>query len=244
MTDAEEDIHIHTELLAIYRRKLKHDLRQRAALGVLAPFALEEAIQEAYSQISRSKELLRSWDVEVNDKPDDAPAEHAQLIAWPPYRLPQFETRGCIVNYSFWDNQQPEKYLRLDLRSALFMTQPSDQTTFIPSHRFTIKFQLMNQELGPWLGGVKFHASDQKNTSVSDGGIEIKGPTLFECRYYANTKMTPTIESSLRRPIVVTLMFALTNSESAIPVDVEVKYVRTVGGGSRWQYGNYTFIGS
>jgi hypothetical protein len=237
-----EEIQFHTDLLAIYRRNLKRHLRQRAVLGALAPFSLEESVREAYIQIARSKDLLRSRRIAVEDDPDDTPAESTQPALSPLYRLPQLETRGCSVDYSFWKNTQSEQFITLDLRAAFFMTQPSDQTTFFPSHRLGIKFRLMNHELGPWFGGTKFHASDRKNTSVSDGGIEIKGPTLFELKYLVHTKMAPTIESSLHGPMYMEFVFQPASSETNIPIMLEMKYVGAVPKGGRWQYGFYTFI--
>jgi hypothetical protein len=68
----EEDIAHQQNLLDIYRRNLSHYLRQQAALGeAYAPPAVTNGILEARTNIKRIKQILRGWNVSVQDHPDD-----------------------------------------------------------------------------------------------------------------------------------------------------------------------------
>lgn len=62
------------DLLETYRRRLAFNIAQRAKLGTLAPFSLEEEIHEARAEIRRIKRLLRDWGQPVDDQPDDQAA--------------------------------------------------------------------------------------------------------------------------------------------------------------------------
>jgi hypothetical protein len=74
-----EEIQSQQELLATYRRTLAVYLKQRALQGAaFAPPAVENGIRETRDQIRRLKEVLRSWNVPVEDAPDDE--EHADAL--------------------------------------------------------------------------------------------------------------------------------------------------------------------
>jgi hypothetical protein len=67
-----EDVKHQQTLLTTYRRNLAHYLRQQAALGeAYAPPAILNGILEAQSNIQRIKQILRGWNILVEDHPDD-----------------------------------------------------------------------------------------------------------------------------------------------------------------------------
>jgi tetratricopeptide (TPR) repeat protein len=59
------------DLLETYRRRLAFNIAQRAKLGTLAPFSLDEEIHEARAEIRRIKQLLHDWGQPVDDQPGD-----------------------------------------------------------------------------------------------------------------------------------------------------------------------------
>src|SRR5262245_14240085 len=61
------------KLLHAHRRTLHYCLRQQAALGMLTPPGVMACIDEARDHIHRIKTVLRTWDIEVDDAPDDEP---------------------------------------------------------------------------------------------------------------------------------------------------------------------------
>lgn len=67
-----KDIHQQEKLLGAYRETLGHYLFQRAQLGrQYAPPGVTAGINETRADIARVKRILRSWNVEVEDLPDD-----------------------------------------------------------------------------------------------------------------------------------------------------------------------------
>jgi hypothetical protein len=74
MAPNQKEIDGQAEQLAIYRRRLAHDLRQQATLGGTAPFSLVEEIRDAREHIRSIKQTLREWNVPVEHSPNDEPA--------------------------------------------------------------------------------------------------------------------------------------------------------------------------
>ncbi len=71
--------------LQAHRRTLAVLLRQRASLGAdYAPPGIANGIEEARAEIRRLKEVLRSWNVSVEDLPDDEPSVTADFTTTPP----------------------------------------------------------------------------------------------------------------------------------------------------------------
>jgi hypothetical protein len=67
-----EEIKVQQTLLATYRGTLAVQLNQRATLGAAhAPPGLINGILEARDQIARIKSVLRRWEVDVSDGPND-----------------------------------------------------------------------------------------------------------------------------------------------------------------------------
>jgi hypothetical protein len=87
MPTQDEILHQKT-LLATHRRTLAHYLKQQAALGeAFAPPAVAFGITETRDNIRRIKSILRGWNVQVDDHPDDGdevqeptPSEQAQTL--------------------------------------------------------------------------------------------------------------------------------------------------------------------
>jgi hypothetical protein len=72
----EQDIKHQRELLSIHRNHLAVAVKQQAIFGAaLTPQEIRARISEERANIRRIKTILRSWDVRVEDHPDDeAPA--------------------------------------------------------------------------------------------------------------------------------------------------------------------------
>jgi hypothetical protein len=87
---SQEDIAAQQELLAAYRRTLAQLLKQQALISELyAPPAITHGIDEARENIQRLKAILRSWDVLVEDLPDDEAPAAKQPIAAAPHAAPR-----------------------------------------------------------------------------------------------------------------------------------------------------------
>jgi hypothetical protein len=68
----QEEIKHQQTLLNTYRRSLAHYLKQQATLGeAFAPPAVAHGITEAREHIFRIKQILRSWNIPVEDHVDD-----------------------------------------------------------------------------------------------------------------------------------------------------------------------------
>lgn len=68
----QEEIKHQQTLLSTHRRSLAHYLKQQATLGeAFAPPAVTHGITEARESISRIKQILRSWNIPVEDHFDD-----------------------------------------------------------------------------------------------------------------------------------------------------------------------------
>jgi WD40 repeat protein len=88
----EDEIVAQQVLLATYRQTLAHYLRQQAMQGeAFALPVVSSGIREARENISRIKRLLRTWGAEVEDHPDDEPADRrdAETLSPPPLAQPQ-----------------------------------------------------------------------------------------------------------------------------------------------------------
>jgi len=67
-----QDIQNQQELLTIHRNNLAIHVKQQALYGSAAtPAEIQARIGEARANIQRIKTVLRSWNVEVADLPDD-----------------------------------------------------------------------------------------------------------------------------------------------------------------------------
>ena len=68
----QEEISHQQSLLTIHRRTLAHYLSQQATLGAAyIPPGVVNGIWEARNNIQRIKQILRAWNVSVQDHPDD-----------------------------------------------------------------------------------------------------------------------------------------------------------------------------
>src|SRR6476646_5203610 len=73
MTD-QEDIKHQQKLLTIHRRNLANYLSQQTALGTAyTPPGVMNGIRETRDNIRRIKDILRGWNVAVENQPDDEP---------------------------------------------------------------------------------------------------------------------------------------------------------------------------
>ncbi|WP_172450796.1 VWA domain-containing protein [Candidatus Chloroploca asiatica] len=69
---SQEDIEIQQERLQLYRRTLAHYLRQQAELGsAYIPPGITNGILDARRNIHQIKNTLRSWNIILDDHPDD-----------------------------------------------------------------------------------------------------------------------------------------------------------------------------
>lgn len=70
-----EEIVAQRELLTMYRRTLRHYLKQQASLGeAYTPPGIINGIYEAREHIRRIKETLTRWGISVERYPDDQPS--------------------------------------------------------------------------------------------------------------------------------------------------------------------------
>lgn len=100
-----EEIERQQKLLAIHRRNLGQYLEQAAQLGsAFTPPGVTNGIHDAREQIARIKQILRDWDVVVEDYPDDG-APNA------PTRRPR-----VFVSYK---RGSPDEMVALELYAAL-----------------------------------------------------------------------------------------------------------------------------
>jgi hypothetical protein len=68
-----EDINHQQTLLTTYRRNVAHYLKQQSALGdAFTPPGVTNGLFESRNHIQRIKQILRGWNVAVNDHPDDS----------------------------------------------------------------------------------------------------------------------------------------------------------------------------
>jgi hypothetical protein len=103
---SQEDIDLQYELLAIHRRTLASYLKQRAALGGnFTPPGVDQGIYEAREHIRRVKGILRTWDEEVEDHPDDEADDIAGRRSAKPRRTQQHESLSQEPDSTFKQRQ-------------------------------------------------------------------------------------------------------------------------------------------
>jgi len=100
----QEEINHQQTLLRTHRRSLAHYLKQQATLGeAFAPPAVAHGITEARENISRIKQILRSWNVSVEDHFDDdgsAPvAQPAEAPRLPSADIDRVKLKQILVDY-------------------------------------------------------------------------------------------------------------------------------------------------
>src|SRR6266496_5791768 len=80
---SQEEIGQQQELLAIYRGNVALYLRQEAQLGSAhIPPGVANGLRDARLHIQRIKQILSSWEVPVEDHPDDEPTSYKDLLEW------------------------------------------------------------------------------------------------------------------------------------------------------------------
>src|SRR5215475_11600838 len=88
------------QLLAQYRRNLSHYLFQLSQVGIAyASPGVLNGIDEARSNISRIKSVLRSWGVYVEDHPDDTDSSEPDTqnpIDNPPVSVDRIKLRDIL----------------------------------------------------------------------------------------------------------------------------------------------------
>lgn len=105
---SQEEIADQQELLATYRRTLARYLKQQAALGeAYVPPGVSEGIREARNNIRRIKDILRTWDVPVENHPDDEPP------------TPTPATLRARIFISYKRDVEPDEPLALQVFQAL-----------------------------------------------------------------------------------------------------------------------------
>lgn len=128
----QDEIAHQQNMLSIYRRNLKHLVRQAGHFGSEdeAPVHIANSLKEARDNIQRIKGILRGWSVAVTDDPDDEPpgAQSQPSVPAPPSSArsdtteprakdPQFEY-DVFISYSHADEQWVEQVLLKRLEDA------------------------------------------------------------------------------------------------------------------------------
>ncbi|MDQ2997522.1 MAG: hypothetical protein M3R61_10750, partial [Chloroflexota bacterium] len=119
-----DEIEEQRTLLSIYRRNMVFLVRQKARHGDLnVPLPIINSIEEASANIQRIKVILRGWDQEVEDLPQDRYSDDNLTVSTAnidnPSRRNMMEK---LQSYFFVDtlaNKAPEKpYIQLNLITA------------------------------------------------------------------------------------------------------------------------------
>lgn len=172
-------------------------------------------------------------------------ATRSQLLRLlsPLQKLPQVEIVGAVLIAKARKNQQGEIHLGWDINLALFLTQPAEQQTVLPSHRCDITFGIAGERpVGP-LSGMEFRSDGSKNVSVSRSAVLIKGPGLFEIRYRILSKLERFSDDLFSRNAGIGLTLRPVNIELPISIDAELKSVSEGDTNKgKWVSGNYEFI--
>jgi hypothetical protein len=88
---SQEDIDGQRQLLTIYRRTLHQYLQQRATLGsAYVPPHILQGIDETRTRINQIKQILRDWNVSVENHPND---EKSKLPDFPQLNLKPLNTK-------------------------------------------------------------------------------------------------------------------------------------------------------
>src|SRR5690242_15055692 len=80
---SQEEIDQQKALLSLYRNNVALYLRQQAQLGSShIPPGVANGLIDARFHIQRIKKILSSWDVSVDDHPDDDPHTDKEFVEW------------------------------------------------------------------------------------------------------------------------------------------------------------------
>ena len=169
----------------------------------------------------------------------------------PLQQLPQIEVVGSLVKLSGWKSTEGEEHLSLDVFSALFLTQPADQETVIPSHKCEVVFTILNApDLEPQRArNVQFYGCEGKNIRATDSVLSVRSSDLFEARKTASFKH-PGASALIRNDekfaqgISVTLNLYSATAERYMALvlsDLREDGMRRLNE-RRWRNGFYTFV--
>jgi len=171
-------------------------------------------------------------------------ATRSQLLRLlsPLQKLPQVEIVGAVLVAEPWENPQGETYLRWDINLALFLTQPAEQQTVLPSHRCDITFGIAGERpVGP-LSGMEFRSDGSKNVNATRNAVLIKGPGLFEIRYTISSKLERVSDDLFSRNASFGLTLRSVNMELPISIYAELKsFSKGDTNRGKWKLGHYTF---
>ncbi len=170
-------------------------------------------------------------------------ATRSQLLRLltPLQRLPILEVVGAFLVAEPWASQSGEMFLRWEMGTALFLTQPAGQQTVFPSHKCTIQFGVSGYDsVGP-LSGITFRRSGSKSVDVAETGLSITGPGLFEVRYSISSKRVASQDMS-SQDARIDLSLRPANIDHSIPVAMEMHPdPSSTSTRQRWGIGQHTF---
>ena len=172
-------------------------------------------------------------------------ATRSQLlrILSPLQLLPDVEVVGAFLIAGNQHASDGVNYMQWEAAMALFMTQPAQQQTVIPSHRCDIAFVIEDcLSTGP-LSGIEFRGSKSKNVEVGRAVITITGPALFEARCKTPTVWDPATDPTVfDRHAAIRLSMRPASLSGVVEVSQEMRPV--LGRAAKqgfWQYGPYEF---
>jgi hypothetical protein len=173
-------------------------------------------------------------------------ATRSQLLKLlsPLQKLPSIEVVSSLLKTGKpWVSAKSEEYLPWEVYTALFLTQPTEQETVIPSHRCSISFQIAGHKMfGPFSAGIEFRGAGWANVNATKTGASIKGSGLFELRYKVHLKRESNIESDFNYEAKLSLTLRPSNLDAVIPIAINMAPGSPTSEGTwRWEYGYHDF---
>ncbi len=159
----QEDILEQQKLLKSHRLTLAHYLNQQAMLGIaFMPPSVTHGILEARENIRRIKKVLRTWEVYVENLPNDEEADNVPFATWPksPVALEEFSPslleeleKVTIKSASIFTNW--EEYPRSASTNIEFMNRLNEIISGIQFDKeFDIEITCLDEEqkylVHPW----------------------------------------------------------------------------------------------
>lgn len=154
----QEEITHQQNLLAIHRRTLAHYLSQQATLGAAySPPGVINGISEARSNIRRIKQILRGWNVPVQDHPDDGDeipqSTPTQQLPPPVTTVDRVKLRQILTNYFNEDELRDICFdLNIDYESlpgASKTSKARELVAFVERHGKSQEFVQYLQQVRP-----------------------------------------------------------------------------------------------
>jgi len=165
-------------------------------------------------------------------------ATRSQLLRLlsPLQKLPSIDVVAAHLDVDAHKSNEGKQFLRNAIQLVLFLTQPSSQTSVIPSHRCTVSLVVGAHNIFGPVSDVQFLSPQVDNINASALWVSITGSGLFEVRNTTFAHFDGSADEVYSQPAHIDLKLVSVGHDYSISIRIDLP-VRRKDGEKRGHWG-------